>query len=60
MPEERYQHRPINRGCGGHYGYKDDCQDCQDTKAADDAVYKAFKEAEEKKKGNNPPKGSTN
>jgi len=49
---EFFEHRSVNRGCGRHhYGYRDDCERCQETKRKDDEIYKAWKEAKEKKDG---------
>ena len=49
MQEERHEHRPINRGCGRHYGFDDKCTMCWVTKKDDDeAVEKWRKEQAEK------------
>lgn len=47
--EEPYEHRPINRGCGRHYGFDPNCVTCQLTKAQDDKAVAEFREEQKRK-----------
>lgn len=49
MQEERHEHRPINRGCGGHYGYKDDCPQCNQIRERDEELVRKFHEEQKLK-----------
>ena len=48
-PEEPFEHRPINRGCGRHYGFDESCVMCQVTKKHDDELVQKFREEQKLK-----------